>query len=163
MVNTTKHTNFIKCSILGKYRGKLHNSFAQLEIHSDVQYNLISGTWGWRNTTNYWICCTKVRYSCWNMIRCAVCENFASTRWTVWFLQHISGADLGILLVDVLVKSENRKYAEWTPKLCKIFAKINSTVPERDVFVLHMIRWSSGDRKHGFPLLHQVRKMFWNY
>lgn len=90
-------------------------------------------------------------------------RNFTIARWIVCFLQHISGADLGILLVDVLVQSENKKYAEWTPKLCKIFAKINSTVPERDTFLLGTIRWSSSDGKHGYPLLHQVIQISWNY
>lgn len=71
-------------------------------------------------------------------------------------MQHNSGADLGILLIEVLVKSENKNYTEWIPKLSKIFAKISSNAPERDTFLINIIRWSAQDGAHGHPFLHQV-------
>ncbi|XP_022912090.1 Golgi to ER traffic protein 4 homolog [Onthophagus taurus] len=82
------------------------------------------------------------------------------------FLDHnqdISGADLGTLLVDVLVQSGNKDYTSWTPKLCKIFAKINPITPERDTFIIKTIRWSSLDGKFGHPFLHQsIAQVYWN-
>lgn len=71
-------------------------------------------------------------------------------------MQHNSGADLGILLIEVLVKSENNNCTEWIPKLSKIFAKISSHTPERDTFLVNVVRWSSQDGTHGHPFLHQV-------
>ncbi|KAF5287523.1 hypothetical protein FQA39_LY04151, partial [Lamprigera yunnana] len=70
--------------------------------------------------------------------------------------QQISGADLAILLVEVLVKSDTVNYAEWTPKLCKIFAKISTSYPERDTFIASAIRWSAKGGSQGHPFLHQV-------
>lgn len=75
---------------------------------------------------------------------------------TVFFLQQISGADLAILLVDVLVKSEEKDYDGWTPKLCKIFSSINASTPERETFLAQALRWSSNHRSFGHPFLHQV-------
>lgn len=77
--------------------------------------------------------------------------------------QQGSGADLGILLLDVLEKSECRAYAEWSQQLSKIFAKISSSIPERDSFLAKAIRWSSADGIHGHPMLHQnLAQVFWN-
>lgn len=69
----------------------------------------------------------------------------------------MSGADLAILLVECLVKSETTNYIEWIPKLCKIFSKIPPSTPERETFLANAIRWSCKDGKHGHPFLHQVR------
>lgn len=63
---------------------------------------------------------------------------------------------MAILLVEVLVKSNNTNFTEWTPKLCKIFAKISTTYPERDTFVANAIRWSAKGAAQGHPFLHQV-------
>lgn len=78
--------------------------------------------------------------------------------------QQISGADLAILLVEVLVKSESANYTEWTPKLCKIFAKISTAYPERDTFLANAIRWSAkGGAMQGHPFLHQgIAQVYWN-
>ncbi|KAB0793411.1 hypothetical protein PPYR_13031 [Photinus pyralis] len=78
--------------------------------------------------------------------------------------QQISGADLAILLVEVLVKSDSTNYTEWTPKLCKIFAKISTTYPERDTFIASAIRWSAkGGKTQGHPFLHQgIAQVYWN-
>lgn len=72
------------------------------------------------------------------------------------FFQTVSGADLAILLVECLVKSEATNYLEWIPKLCKIFSKIPPSTPERETFLTNAIRWSSNDGQHGHPFLHQV-------
>lgn len=58
--------------------------------------------------------------------------------------------------MDVLVQSENKNFSEWCPKLCRIFAKLNPSMPERDTFLLNAVRWSSKDGRHGDPMLHQV-------
>ncbi|XP_018323696.1 Golgi to ER traffic protein 4 homolog [Agrilus planipennis] len=77
--------------------------------------------------------------------------------------QHISGADLAILLVDVLVKSENGNCTEWIPKICKIFGKIDPSIPERDTFINSSIRWSAKNGSQGHPLLHQgIAQVYWN-
>lgn len=87
---------------------------------------------------------------------------------SVLFLEHeqnISGADLGILLVEVLVKSETCNFSEWIPKLSTIFAKISISTPERDTYIMNCIRWSSsnGHFNHGHPVLHQqVAQVYWN-
>lgn len=52
--------------------------------------------------------------------------------------------------------SETKNCTEWIPKLSRIFAKINPDTPERDTFLIHVIRWSSQDGSHGHPFLHQV-------
>ncbi|XP_044252427.1 Golgi to ER traffic protein 4 homolog [Tribolium madens] len=82
------------------------------------------------------------------------------------FLEHdqlISGADLAILLVDVLVKSEEKDYDGWTPKLCKIFSNISTTTPERETFLAQALRWSSNHRSFGHPFLHQcIAQVYWN-
>lgn len=72
------------------------------------------------------------------------------------FPQQLSGADLGILLIDVLEKSEEEDFGLWSSKLAKIFGLIRPTTPERDTFLAHAIRWSSKDTGHGHPLLHKV-------
>lgn len=82
------------------------------------------------------------------------------------FLEHdqqISGADLGILLIEVLVKSENDDFVGWTPKICHIFCKISPTVTERDTFLAQAIRWSAKGKPPGHPYLHQcIAQVYWN-
>lgn len=46
---------------------------------------------------------------------------------------------------------------EWIPKLCKIFAKISPSTPERDTFLANAIRWTGKGGAQGHPFLHQVR------
>lgn len=82
------------------------------------------------------------------------------------FLNHDqqgSGADLSILLIDVLEKSENTDVNKWVPKLTNLFSKISHSVPERDTFLVNAIRWSKQDTELGHPLLHQiVAQVYWN-
>lgn len=49
---------------------------------------------------------------------------------------------------------------EWIPKVSKIFAKISQNTPERDTFLVNIIRWSSQGGVHGHPFLHQVSDIF---
>lgn len=68
----------------------------------------------------------------------------------------MSGADLALLLVESLVTSGATNYVEWIPKLCKIFAKISPSTPERDTFLANSIRWTAKSGRQGHPFLHQV-------
>ncbi|CAH1100273.1 unnamed protein product [Psylliodes chrysocephalus] len=76
--------------------------------------------------------------------------------------QQLSGSDLGILLVDVLEKSEDFNCELWCSKLTKIFRQISSSTSERDTFLARAIRWSSKGSSHGHPLLHQsIALVYW--
>ncbi|CAH0563457.1 unnamed protein product [Brassicogethes aeneus] len=77
--------------------------------------------------------------------------------------QQISGADLGVLLVEVLVKSETKEFSVWIPKLCKIFNTITPSSLQRDQFLANIVRWSANEKSQGHPLLHQhIAQIFWN-
>ncbi|KAG5892853.1 hypothetical protein JTB14_022174 [Gonioctena quinquepunctata] len=84
---------------------------------------------------------------------------------SILFLDHdqqLSGSDLGILLIEVLEKSEDFDCDSWSSKLTKIFCKINASSPERDTFLAHAIRWSSNGSSQGNPLLHQnIALIYW--
>ncbi|CAH1982092.1 unnamed protein product [Acanthoscelides obtectus] len=81
------------------------------------------------------------------------------------FLEHdqqLSGADLAILLVDVLEKSEENDYVTWASKLSKVFGRLSSLTPERDTFLAHAIRWSSKGSTHGHPVFHRsIALVYW--
>nr|CAH7756805.1 unnamed protein product [Callosobruchus chinensis] len=81
------------------------------------------------------------------------------------FLEHdqqLSGADLAILLVYALEKSEDNDYMTWAYKLSEIFSKLSASTPERDTFLAHAIRWSSKGSTHGHPILHRsIALVFW--
>lgn len=82
------------------------------------------------------------------------------------FLEHdqqISGADLAILLVDVLVKSEEKNIKDWITKLSYIFSKIDPSTPERETFLSKTIRWSAKESALGDSFLHQcIARVYWN-
>ncbi|XP_067006193.1 Golgi to ER traffic protein 4 homolog [Anabrus simplex] len=79
--------------------------------------------------------------------------------------QLTSGADLAILLVDVLVKSETPASDEYFAKLSRLFAMIGPDIPERDTFLANALQWSirgSQEYKSGHPRLHQnIAQIFW--
>ncbi|VEN52074.1 unnamed protein product [Callosobruchus maculatus] len=83
------------------------------------------------------------------------------------FLEHdqqLSGADLAILLVDVLEKSEANESEDfiWAYKLSKIFSKLSASTPERDTFLAHAIRWSSKGSTYNDHVLHRgIAMAFW--
>lgn len=70
--------------------------------------------------------------------------------------QHGSGADLAILVVDVLTKSETKPCDEWIDKLAKLFEIMDSSIPERESFLTNAVKWSMDSNKKGHPLLHKV-------
>lgn len=70
--------------------------------------------------------------------------------------QQGSGADLAILIVDVLAKSETNPCEEWIEKLSKLFELMSSSIPEREQFLTNAVKWSMDNNKKGHPLLHQV-------
>lgn len=70
--------------------------------------------------------------------------------------QQGSGADLAILLIDVLTKSETKPCDEWIEKIAKLFEMMNSSIPEREMFLTNAVKWSMDSSKKGHPLLHKV-------
>lgn len=70
--------------------------------------------------------------------------------------QQGSGADLAILVVDVLTKSETKPCDEWIDKLAKLFEIMDSSIPERESFLTNAVKWSMDSNKKGHPLLHKV-------
>jgi golgi to ER traffic protein 4 len=70
--------------------------------------------------------------------------------------QQGSGADLAILLIDVLTKSETKPCEEWIEKIAKLFELMNSSIPERETFLTNSVKWSMDNNKKGHPLLHKV-------
>lgn len=70
--------------------------------------------------------------------------------------QQGSGADLAVLLIDVLTKSETKPCPEWIEKIAKLFELMNSDIPERETYLTNAVKWSMDDNKRGHPLLHKV-------
>ncbi|XP_046659907.1 Golgi to ER traffic protein 4 homolog isoform X2 [Homalodisca vitripennis] len=79
--------------------------------------------------------------------------------------QQTSGADLAILLVDVLVKSETEPSDFHISRLAQLFSMVSPEVAEREVFLGSALRWSSHDHAqftNGHPSLHQaIAQIFW--
>ncbi|KPJ08157.1 Golgi to ER traffic protein 4-like [Papilio machaon] len=76
--------------------------------------------------------------------------------------QQGSGADLAILLVDVLNKSETKPSEEWIEKIAKLFELMHSGIPERDTYLTNAVKWSMDNSKKGHPLLHQkIAEVYW--
>ena len=71
---------------------------------------------------------------------------------------------MGILLVDVLKKSEIEPTKIYFEKITDLFA-LMSPSPERLTFIQHAVRWSMSDSYHkmGHPDFHQkLAKIYWN-
>lgn len=76
--------------------------------------------------------------------------------------QQGSGADLAILLIDVLTKSETKPCEEWIDKLAKLFELMSSSIPERETYLSNAIKWSMDSNKRGHPLLHKrIAEVYW--
>ncbi|KAJ8683641.1 hypothetical protein QAD02_019433 [Eretmocerus hayati] len=78
--------------------------------------------------------------------------------------QFTSGADLGILLIDVFKKSEVEPSQAHFQKIVDLFALMNPTSPERETFVQNAVRWSmtGNNYKAGHPNLHQkLAQVYW--
>lgn len=75
-----------------------------------------------------------------------------------------SGADLGILFVDVLNKSNTQPTQIYFEKITDLFSMMNCTSPERETFLQDSLRWSlkGTNYKTGHPDLHQrIAQIFW--
>ncbi|CAB3224137.1 unnamed protein product [Arctia plantaginis] len=76
--------------------------------------------------------------------------------------QQGSGADLAILIIDVLNKSETKPCEEWIDKLSKLFELMSSSLPERESFLTNSVKWSMDNNKKGHPLLHKrIAEVYW--
>ncbi|XP_063362084.1 Golgi to ER traffic protein 4 homolog [Cydia amplana] len=76
--------------------------------------------------------------------------------------QQGSGADLAILLLDVLTKSETQPCEEWIEKVANIFEIMSPTIPERETFLTNAVKWSMDSNKKGHPLLHKkIAEVYW--
>ncbi|KAM3964436.1 Golgi to ER traffic protein 4 homolog [Aphomia sociella] len=76
--------------------------------------------------------------------------------------QQGSGADLAILLIDVLNKSETKPCEEWIDKIAKLFEIMNSSIPERETYLTNAVKWSMDSNKKGHPLLHKkIAEVYW--
>lgn len=76
--------------------------------------------------------------------------------------QQGSGADLAILLIEVLNKSETKPCQEWIEKIAKLFEKMSSSIPERETFLTNAVKWSMDNNKKGHPLLHKkIAEIYW--
>nr|XP_033324426.1 Golgi to ER traffic protein 4 homolog [Megalopta genalis] len=78
--------------------------------------------------------------------------------------QYASGADLGILFVNVLTKSKTERSPYYFKQVIKLFSLMSPSSPERDTYVQSALRWSIINTKYktGHPILHQkMAKVFW--
>jgi len=78
--------------------------------------------------------------------------------------QYTSGADLGILLIDVLKKSQQKPSEDFFEKLMNLFFLMNPLSPEREIFVQNAVKWSacSSSFKTGHPDLHRkLAHIYW--
>lgn len=79
-------------------------------------------------------------------------------------LQYASGADLGILFVNVLSQSGIEPSQEYFDKITSLFGAMSPLLPERDTFMQSALRWSikNTEYKTGHPNLHQkIAQVFW--
>ncbi|CAG9138720.1 hypothetical protein JYU34_012656 [Plutella xylostella] len=76
--------------------------------------------------------------------------------------QQGSGADLAILLVEVLNKSVTKPNKEWIEILGRLFELMSDSIPERETFLTNSVKWSMDSNKKGHPLLHQkIAEVYW--
>uniref|UniRef100_A0AAQ4P7J0 Golgi to ER traffic protein 4 homolog n=1 Tax=Gasterosteus aculeatus aculeatus TaxID=481459 RepID=A0AAQ4P7J0_GASAC len=71
--------------------------------------------------------------------------------------QQNSAADLSMLVLEVLEKSETKVEDEILESLAKLFSRMDQNSPERVAFVSRALKWSTGGPgKLGHPKLHQL-------
>ncbi|XP_076647496.1 Golgi to ER traffic protein 4 homolog [Halictus rubicundus] len=78
--------------------------------------------------------------------------------------QYASGADLGILFVNVLRQSKTKPSSWYFEKITLLFSLMSPSSPERDTFIQSALRWSITDKEYntGHPDLHQkIAVTFW--
>ena len=79
-------------------------------------------------------------------------------------LQFASGADLGILFIDVLTKSETNPSKGYFDKIVNLLSVMSPSSPERETFIHEALRWSIKGTTHktGDPDLHKkIAQVFW--
>lgn len=111
-------------------------------------------------------CCSK---SLWIFISFKSKENFIdiciSCRNRIYLLQHASGADLGILFINVLTQSGTKPTQSFFEKITSLFSLMSPASPEREAFVQLALKWSvksTASNKTGHPDLHQkIAQVFW--
>ncbi|XP_059045334.1 Golgi to ER traffic protein 4 homolog [Achroia grisella] len=76
--------------------------------------------------------------------------------------QQGSGADLAILLINVLSTSETKPSEEWIEKIANLFEMMSSSIPERETYLANAVKWSMDSNKKGHPLLHKkIAEICW--
>lgn len=71
--------------------------------------------------------------------------------------QQNSAADLSMLVLEVLEKSESKVEDDFLEQLAKLFSQMDQNSPERVAFVSRALKWSTGGSgKLGHPKLHQL-------
>ncbi|XP_058806030.1 Golgi to ER traffic protein 4 homolog isoform X1 [Phymastichus coffea] len=78
--------------------------------------------------------------------------------------QYTSGADLGMLYIDVLKKSKEKPSFSYFENIIDLFSLMDSTSPERETFVNNALRWSNIGTNYriGHPKLHQrFAEIYW--
>lgn len=83
----------------------------------------------------------------------------------IYLLQHASGADLGILFINVLTQSGTKPTQSFFEKITSLFSLMSPASPEREAFVQLALKWSvknAVSNKTGHPDLHQkIAQVFW--
>lgn len=80
------------------------------------------------------------------------------------FDQLSSGADLVLLIIDVLEESKPECYDNWITKIGVLLSKIGPNVIERETIIVRAIRWSSeaSKNKMGHPVMHKlIAQIMW--
>ncbi|XP_043282213.1 Golgi to ER traffic protein 4 homolog [Venturia canescens] len=78
--------------------------------------------------------------------------------------QHVSGADLGILYVDVLNKSATVPHENVFEQIAVLFSIMKAGTPERETFLHRGLKWSTkgSNYKWGHPDLHKkIAQVYW--
>ncbi|XP_015122743.1 Golgi to ER traffic protein 4 homolog [Diachasma alloeum] len=78
--------------------------------------------------------------------------------------QHASGADLGILFIDVLNRSQTERTKVYFEKITNLFSIMKQGTPERETFLHNALGWSlkHTSYKWGHPDLHKlIAEVFW--
>ncbi|XP_071521488.1 Golgi to ER traffic protein 4 homolog [Panulirus ornatus] len=71
--------------------------------------------------------------------------------------QQTSGADLALLMLDVLEKSKTEPTEDQISRIASLFSLLNHGTPERHHYLVRAVKWSCGERhKLGHPRLHQL-------
>ncbi|KAK7018807.1 Golgi to ER traffic protein 4 [Halocaridina rubra] len=71
--------------------------------------------------------------------------------------QQTSGADLALLMLDVLEKSKTKPTEHHIKRIANLFELLNNGTPERHQYLVRSVKWSSAEAyKLGHPRLHQL-------